>query len=210
MIAVKQYVASLFSQQKDDDVTAIYCRNFPPIRLQDFSKDELAHFPLFYLRYLDCQQLSNVYSKLQPKFQNDKVIKAKSFRCSKRSHWPSEGDVPDCPPPFKIDCVGCILSKISSKDQKLRKIIKDHLCMLKDFCSFNDEEIKLFPLFYLMYNVDGECLMQKWSAIPEEYKENIILQAKLPCKEHSKELNRRSRIVYKYQCYKCFLENKFE
>lgn len=66
--------------------------------------------PLNYLRTLKCETLSSLFSSLPEEYQNDPILHLKALRCE--SHWPTEGDVPDCPTPFKINCLQCIAEKI--------------------------------------------------------------------------------------------------
>lgn len=183
----------------------IYSRHFPQQPIETFTEEELGKFPLEYLQLLKCEDLSNIYHKLPTEYRKDEVIIEKSFRC--HDHWPTEGDVPDCPPPFRINCYQCILSKIPQKSKKVEDLIWKHLFSSGYFSRFGDDEIKLFPLFYLMYNVNGECLLNRWSAISEEYRKNKILLSKLPCLKHSYKNCYKKIFIYKYECIRCLYKN---
>lgn len=181
---------------------------FFTLPIQSFSSEGLAKFPVEYLRMLDCEEIVCIYKNLPDTYKADDIIQAKAFRCF--DHWPTEGDCLDCLPPFKISCYTCILQKIPQKSAEVERVIAKHLTGQTRFQDFTKKEITLFPLFYLLYNVKGECLMERWNDIPTTFSANSDLLSKLPCLEHNTHISWTtvmSDFVYKYQCFTC-LTNK--
>ena len=161
MLHIKNIVSKFFSKfffvtEEELPNEEIYSRHFSPQPLETFTEEELNKFPLEYLQMLKCEELSSIYHKLPTEYRKNGAIIEKSYRC--QDHWPTEGDVPDCPPPFRINCYECILSKIPERSKKVEDLIWKHLFFNVNFSQFDDDEIKLFPLFYLIFNVDGELI----------------------------------------------------
>lgn len=177
---------------------------FFSLPIRSFSSEGLAKFPLQYLRMLDCEEIVCIYKNLPDAYKADDIIQAKAFRCF--DHWPTEGDCLDCLPPFKIRCYTCILQKIPEKSTEVEIVIARHLTGQTRFHDFSKEEIKYFPLFYLIYNVRGENLMERWNDIPTTFSVDSDLLSKLPCLEHNTHISWTdliSNFVYKYECFRC-------
>lgn len=194
----------LFKNCQVSDTSQCKETMFFSLPIRSFSSKGLSKFPVEYLRMLDCEEIVCIYKNLPDAYKADEIIQAKAFRCF--DHWPTEGDCLDCLPPFKISCYTCILQKIPQKSAEVEKIIARHLTGQTKFRDFKREEIKYFPLFYLLYNVKGECLMERWNDIPTTFSVNSELLSKLPCLKHNTHISWTdviSEFVYKYECFKC-------
>lgn len=62
--------------------------------------------------------------------------------------------------------------------------ILDYIHGNKLLITFTKEELKKFPIKYLIQHVRPWELLEVWHKLPEEYKSNFYLQIRLPCFVH--------------------------
>lgn len=71
-----------------------------------------------------------------------------------------------------------------SSEIDLRELLLLHSNLKRKLYEFSREDLKKFPLVYLIEHAHPIELLLSWSKLPSDYIENYYLQIKLPCFIH--------------------------
>lgn len=64
------------------------------------------------------------------------------------------------------------------------KLLREHANYERKLHEFSKEELKKFPLEYLLDHAQPAELLYAWNKLPSEYTHNHFLQIRLPCFIH--------------------------
>lgn len=88
------------------------------------------------------------------------------------------------------------------------KLIQQHANYERQLHKFTKEELKKFPLEYLLDHAQPAELLYAWNKLPSEYVHNHFLQIRLPCFVHHNDPYRMNDHVdapapSQSKCYSC-------